>query len=225
MYNKPPFCLLVLAGDAPSGLARRKLLELMREQPYVAAADGGARVLAELGLWPQLLIGDGDSLDAHTLEQCRAAGVDCRTLPREKDSTDGEAALVAALEAGYRDFAVFGAFGNMPDHQMGNLLLPLAYRDRWDTLTFYGRDCRAFYCFDAARIHGAPGDTVSLLPLSATVRGIYLHGFRYPLAGADTALGDSLCLRNELSADEGCIEFSHGIMLVIHYPNPEELRT
>ncbi|MCL2495837.1 MAG: thiamine diphosphokinase, partial [Clostridiales bacterium] len=184
---------------------------------YTVAADGGARALTELGFWPRLLIGDGDSLDARTMEHCRAAGADCRILPHEKDFTDGEAALVAALDAGYRDFAVFGAFGGLPDHQLGNLLLPLAYRQRWDTLTFYGRDCRAFYCFDKAHINGAPGDIVSLLPLSATVRGINLRGFRYPLAGADTSLGDSLCLRNELSVEEGRVEICEGIMLIIHY--------
>lgn len=218
MSDSPSLCLLMLAGEGPAGLALNELRTLMARQPYIVAADGGANSLAELGLTPHLLVGDGDSLNERALAACRAAGVGFTPLPREKDFTDGEAALSAVLDAGCRNFAVFGALGGGLDHQLGNLLLPLAYRERWDSVTFYGEDCRASYCFGQATLYGAPGDTVSLLPLSPAVTGLSLAGFRYPLNKATTLLGQSLTLRNELSAREARVEFEQGIMLIIHYP-------
>ena len=215
-----PLCLIMLGGDAPGPLAAQELPALLKEEPYVVAADRGAEHLLRLGLKPHLLVGDGDSLSAETREACVKAGTQFLPLPRCKDLTDGEAAFGAALTAGYRRFAVFGAFGGRADHLLGNLLLPLAYRDNWASCVFYGEGFTAYYCFGAHTLKGRPGDTVSLVALSPRVENIVLQGFLYPLLAYDTALGSSRCLSNELKEATGRIKFDDGIMLVIHYKGP-----
>lgn len=211
-------CLLMLAGDAPTGLALAALRALLPEKPYIIAADGGALHLAALGLTPQMLVGDNDSLDAATLALCHKAGVEFMPLQREKDFTDGEAALRTSLERGYTRLHIFGALGGNLDHQLGNLLLPLAFRGSWQEVIFYGADCRACYCLSSSIIKGSSGDTISLLPLSSAVTGLTLTGFRYPLTKAETYLGQSLCLRNQLAEPYARVELDEGVMLVIHYP-------
>ena len=212
-----PLCLIMLGGEAPGPLAEQALSTLLEEYPYVIAADRGAEHLLQMGLMPQLVVGDGDSLSEKAREACQRAQVNWLSLPQKKDLTDGEAALSAAVEAGYRRIAVFGAFGGRPDHLLGNLLLPLAYRAAWDSLIFYGEGFTAYYCFGNHLLTGQPGDTISLVPLSINVESITLQGFQYPLAGRNTVLGSSLCLRNELAAKTARITFDNGIMLIIHY--------
>src|SRR5262245_52383255 len=62
----------------------------------VIAADGGARLAASLGLDLDRWIGDGDSYPAADVDRLAAAGVDVRRLPREKDESDLELAVLAA---------------------------------------------------------------------------------------------------------------------------------
>jgi len=215
-----PLCLIMLGGEAPGLRAAQALTALLAEHPYLVAADRGAEHLLHLDLLPQLVVGDDDSLSPKAREACLQAGVEWLSLPRAKDITDGEAALQAALAAGYRHLAVFGAFGGNLDHLLGNLLLPLAYRGRWESCIFYGESLRAYYCFGDLELAGQPGDTISLVALAASVENITLRGFRYPLTNHSTVLGSSLCLRNELAEQQGHITFDNGIMLVIHYESP-----
>ncbi|MCL1974776.1 MAG: thiamine diphosphokinase [Firmicutes bacterium] len=214
---KNSLCLIMLGGHAPGLFAERELFSLLEEHPYVVAADKGAEHLLQLGLTPQLVIGDGDSLSKSARAACKKSGAEFINLPREKDQTDAEAAVCAVFAAGYNHLAVFGAFGGRIDHMLGNVLLPLSYKDKWESCIFYGEGCTAFYCFGHCSLKGQPGDTVSLLPLSATIKNITLQGFKYALYNHDLELGSSLCLSNELTEEVGRITFDNGIMLIIHY--------
>ncbi|MCL1816032.1 MAG: thiamine diphosphokinase [Clostridiales bacterium] len=212
-----PLCLIMLGGDAPGFRAGQALTTLLKEVTYVVAADKGATHLLEFGLFPRLVVGDSDSLSDDAREACFKSGAEFVVLPREKNFTDWEAAFLAALDAGYRRLAVFGAFGGRFDHLMGNLLLPLAHRDKWDACTFYGEGFTAYYCFGDTVLIGRPGDTVSLIALTDTIDNLTLQGFSYPLLDYQTHLGSSRCLCNELNETIGHITFDKGIVLIVHY--------
>jgi thiamine pyrophosphokinase len=77
----------------------------------VIAADGGARHAARLGLTVDLWVGDGDSLDDAHVASLEAAGVPIRRARTDKDETDAELALLAALERGPARITVLGALG------------------------------------------------------------------------------------------------------------------
>ena len=59
------------------------------------------------------------------------------------------------------------------------------------------------------------GKYVSLIPATPALKGITLEGFKYPLDRADTAFGESLCVSNELAADEGKIRIEEGMAWMI----------
>jgi len=88
---------------------------------FVVAADGGARHAAGLGVRLDRWVGDGDSLPAAALEELRAAGIPVELVTAEKDETDTELALRAALDAGATDIVILGAFGGPRlDHALAN---------------------------------------------------------------------------------------------------------
>ena len=117
---------LVLADGAP---ATRSQLDAAwpgwdEDVDLVVAADGGARLADALGLRIDRWVGDGDSLGPDGVAELRRRGVDVDLQPTDKDATDLELALEAALAAGARLVVILGALGvPRPDHALANVAL------------------------------------------------------------------------------------------------------
>lgn len=207
--------ILILAGDRPQGQARRLLAEIAAGQPrpYIIAADGGAAYLAEQGIQPDLIIGDGDSIPPGLFPQTPR-----QQLPTAKNFTDGEAAfaqLFASCPSGR--IAVFAALGGRLDHLLANLWLPLQWPEQAPRLTLFSDAGEAVYSSGHAVISGCPGDTLSIIPVSAAVRGISLSGLAYPLQDYDLPAGSSRCVSNVLLGEQAVVEHREGLALIIHY--------
>jgi thiamine pyrophosphokinase len=89
----------------------------------VVAADGGAERLVLLGLWPDVAVGDFDSLSGERLAELTAAGVRVVRHPVRKDQTDAELAIGEALRSGAETIDIAGALGGAFDHSLGSLAL------------------------------------------------------------------------------------------------------
>jgi len=63
----------------------------------IVAADGGWDKAVSLGLRPDLLVGDADSLPEARFAALAAEGVPIERSPTDKDESDAELALLAAL--------------------------------------------------------------------------------------------------------------------------------
>lgn len=89
---------------------------------FCIAADGGLAYARMLGMVPDMLIGDMDSLSDEALSWARADDRLCiRQLPAEKDDTDMLAAIKEGLARGYRRFALYGALGGSLGHTLANI--------------------------------------------------------------------------------------------------------
>ena len=87
----------------------------------VVAADGGARHAAAFGLRVARWVGDGDSIGSAELDALAASGVSIGRVPAEKDESDAELALVAAVD-GATEIVVLGALGGpRVDHALANV--------------------------------------------------------------------------------------------------------
>lgn len=88
--------------DAAIALAGRQGPEdifaslLLSQAKYIVAADGGADCIDRLGFSPDLLIGDFDSIESG-FEQCMHVSTELMVFPVDKNHTDGELALAAAV--------------------------------------------------------------------------------------------------------------------------------
>ena len=211
--QEPITAVVMLAGDAPAADEAARLRQLLSgsEKPLLLAADGGAEHLSRLGLLPDLLLGDGDSLSLPLPQVPRIS------YPEEKDFSDGEAALDYALRHSAGRVLLLGALGGRLDHLLNNVLLPLHLPGGAERTLLSGPGMEAAYSLGRAEISGQPGDTLSLIPLSQKVKAISLQGFYYPLTNYDTEMGSSRTLSNVLTGERATVNHESGVLLLLHY--------
>jgi len=89
----------------------------------VICADSGYRRISTQGQRPTHLIGDMDSLDEASLADAAARGIDIIRYPEEKELSDGEAALLLAIEKGSTEVTIMGTLGSRSDHLLSTYLL------------------------------------------------------------------------------------------------------
>jgi thiamine pyrophosphokinase len=197
--------VVVLAGgpDAPAGLA-------LPDGATVIAADGGA----ELGLPVELAVGDFDSITAETL--AKAARVERH--PAEKDATDLELALDAALRLEPERILVIGSAGGRLDHLLGSLLLLAG--ERFAAVQVDARlGTATVHVVHGERVlAGDPGELISLFALHGPAEGVVTDGLVYPLRGETLEPGSSRGTSNVFAASEARISVARGILLAVR-PN------
>lgn len=191
------------------------------------AADGGGRHCLRLGLIPQVVIGDFDSLDPTELAALEQAGVEIARYPARKDYTDLELALHLARERGATQVVVLAALGARWDQTIANLLLPLSAGMAGLTVRLLdGNQELLFLCAAdspaSVEIDGQPGDTVSLLPLAGDASGISTAGLEYPLLGETLFFGTTRGVSNVLLSSPAHIALHSGILLVVVIHEAEE---
>lgn len=205
----------VVVADAPA-VDLAPFRSLIDQADLLVAADGGARYLLAFGILPQIAVGDFDSLDPALLDRLIAAGVEVQRHPVHKDETDLEFALLQAVERGARCVYVLAALGGRADQHLANLQLlthpALAALDvrllheRWEI----------FAIRTTARVMGAAGDLVSLLPMTEAVEGIVTEGLYYPLRDEALRLGPARGVSNRLVAGVAHITIRSGVLLCMH---------
>lgn len=200
----------VVFGAAPFSDARY-LKQYLRADDYIIAADGGQRLLAEMGRKPDLLVGDFDSSSPLTDD------VPIRVLPVHKDDTDVVAALRCALEEGYRDFLLLGCLGGRIDHTLANVML-LCFLQRYNAtgvLVDEQQEIR-FLTPGTYTLKPQKGRMLSLLPYGGAVRGITLRNLAYPLENAVFDMDYPYGVSNEFTEKPAEISFSEGLLLMIY---------
>jgi thiamine pyrophosphokinase len=188
----------------------------------VIAADGGARHATALGLQLDRWIGDGDSIDPGDLAALAATGVRVDRVAGEKDASDTELAVLAAIEAGADELTILGGLGGARvDHALTNVAL-------LEHAALAGRPAR-LYDERAARISLVTGpaeaelsghvqDLVTLLPAGGPAVGVTTRGLRYPLRDETLEPGSSRGLSNVRTAALAGVAIRAGRLLVIETP-------
>ncbi len=180
------------------------------------AADGGLTHMQALGLKPDLLVGDLDSVTPDQIRWAQEQGASVLRYPVEKDETDLELALHEAAEAGCSRITIIAALGGRLDQMLSNIyLLNLPVLANLDARIDDGRQ-EVLLIHNAVDIFGHPGDIVSLLPLSPIVRGITTSGLKYPLVEESLIFYRSRGISNEMLSGQARIEIQSGILLCIH---------
>ena len=195
-----------------------------RHAELIIATDGGARHCHLLQLTPHLLIGDMDSIPPWLLEHLTEQGSEIHRFPCRKDKTDLELAIDLAVERGAQDILIFGALGGRWDMSIAAIMLLTAPAYAGIPLTL--RDCSTDICRVHAGEHliinGNPGDTLSLIPLVAPVRGVTLTGLDYPLTDQDISVASTRGISNVLSQSRAGVALREGILLIIHSKQDEQ---
>jgi thiamine pyrophosphokinase len=200
-----------------------------RHVGLVVAADGGARLAADLGLTPDRWVGDGDSVDPAQLAELESRGVVVIRADRDKDESDGELALIEAVRGGATGITVLGALGGRRlDHLLANIGLllhpalagiPTRLLDEATRVTVVDASATSAGSSVVRReLGGRVGDLVSLLPVGGDVAGVVTSGLRYPLRDEPLLAGPARGLSNVRDRADAWIDVRGGRLLVVESP-------
>jgi len=195
----------------------------MLRHDYVIATDGGALHCHALGITPNLVVGDMDSIPLRLLYELRRQGVETRTFPERKDHTDLELAIDLAIERGMTDLTVLSALGLRWDMSIAAVMLLAA--SRFAGIRIVLRDgATDLFCLRGRQrldLAATPGERLSLIPLGGPALGVTLHGLDYPLDDHRIPLGSTLGISNVVTRPEVSIEIREGLLLcVLETPGP-----
>ena len=205
---------ILLAGRMRATPALRAEVAGLR----VIAADDGIRHADELGLTPELWVGDFDSSPAFPPVQM--TGVERRTFPRDKDKTDGELAIEAAVERGATSLLLVGALGGpRSDHAFAHLILALRAAGRGlDVELFDGIERAWPLAAGPRRFELEPGTQFSILKFG-DLAGLTIEGAKWPLFEAEVPFHSILTQSNE-AAGPVTVSLRRGAALLLAQADP-----
>jgi thiamine pyrophosphokinase len=203
-----------------NGILENPAFLLKRLQPgdRIFCADGGTYHALALGLSPEMIVGDLDSLTAETIAQMEATEVTFRRYSENKDQTDLELALDIAVAERPEEILLVTALGGRLDQALANILLLTQPKYGSVKLSLLDGLQSAIVLRDYSQltIEGEPGDILSLVPLTPQVTGVNFSGVGWPLAQATLRLGSTWSISNVLKERQARVEIDEGMVLLVH---------
>ena len=196
-------CVIFCAGGF------EKLAEPVRPGDYVLAADGGLAHLQKLGMTPDGIIGDFDSLGY--------VPRDARVFPVEKDDTDAMLAVRQGLALGYRRFVIYGGLdGPRLDHTMANFQTLQFLTEHGARGYLAGNTYMATVIKNEKVCFPAEAEGIlSVFCMGADAQGVTLQGLKYPLADGKLSAGIPLGVSNRFTGQEAGVEVRSGSLLLL----------
>jgi len=188
--------------------------EIISEADRVICADGGTRHAFNMGLTPDIIIGDMDSTDSRHIEHYSKTGVEIIKYPRDKDKTDIHICIEYALPFS-KEITLLGATGKRIDHMLGNISLLKLGAEKGVNISIADRNNRIFLIKDNITIRGGIGNIFSLIPFTEKVTGICTEGAYYELSDAVMEQGNPYGISNIFMKDWVRISIKSGLLLVI----------
>jgi len=214
---------VVFANGNLSDLSQAK--NIITNEDYLIAADGGVKHVLKLGLIPHIVIGDFDStplsIRKKLKKMCKGLINQTPTLikyPRKKDKTDFELAINFALEKKYHQIIIFGILGDRIDHFIVNifLLAKIQIENKSIKIKIIEGKKEIFILDKEITINGKIGDEISIIPISDKLEGITTDGLYYRLIDDTLFFGSTRGISNVLNKTSAKIIVTDGIALVVH---------
>ncbi len=196
-------CLIFCAGEFDT------LLAPPVPGDYILCADGGLRHAQRLGLQPDAILGDFDSLGY--------TPADAQIFPVEKDDTDAMLAVRHALKLGFAELHIYGGLeGDRLDHTVAN----------FQTLSYVKNHGAQGYLIGKKQIvtvlqnetvefsETAQG-VLSVFCLGTDARGVRIRGLKYALEDGVLRHDYPLGVSNHFIGEKSEIAVENGELLVI----------
>ncbi|WP_028506243.1 thiamine diphosphokinase [Ruminococcus sp. FC2018] len=178
---------------------------------FVICADKGVLHAHELGIEPDLIVGDFDSLGYKPDNECEII-----SFKPEKDDTDLMIAIKEAIKRGKKQIMIYGALGGRLDHTIGNIqALAYAVENCASASLISDSDIAAIYAPGEYEISNKQGFSLSLFSYSENVCGINLSGVKYPLENGCITNSFPIGVSNEITGETAKISFEKGLLLVV----------
>jgi len=210
-------CYIIAGGDllAPIELYKGFLFD---KKP-ILAADRGGEYLWEMGIYPDYLLGDFDSIAKKVLFGLKKAGVQTTGYPEEKDETDLEIAAEFALQKGYKKIIILGAWGGRPDQSIAGIsvLHKIKKHDCHGVILNPGNSLELLS--RGVELQKEKGERFSLVAWGGTVEGLKITGCKYNVCEAVLRPWETLGISNRIVEETAKISFDKGLALLIRESN------
>ncbi len=196
-------CLIFCAGAL--GLDRVEV----KPGDFIIAADGGLRHTQGLGLMPDVILGDFDSLGFTPSGS--------QVFPVEKDDTDSMLALRQALDRGYREIYIYGGLdGGRLDHTVANFQALQFAADRGAAAYLIGeRYCVTVLKNEELRFPATAQGILSLFCMGPDATGVTIENLQYPLENGTLTSGFPLGVSNHFMGRDSRISVKNGSLLAM----------
>lgn len=188
----------------------------LQNADWIICCDGGMHHAKALGITPDYIVGDFDSVRPEVLEEYRNMGISIRQFPTHKNETDMQLGMLLALELGATELVLIGGIGDRFDHTLANAHLLLYLLKKGVCGILVNEKNRVELIDKEVTLYGKAGDLVSTIPLSMLVEGVTLEGLEYPLVDYDLALDDKLvAVSNVMTGTEAKVKIRKGYLFVM----------
>lgn len=188
------------------------ILEFLQIHPNAAivCADGGLKHARALGLHPDLMVSDCDSLN-------EVEGTEIIRLKPEKDDTDTQCCIRECVRRGCSEATLVCATGGRLDHTLANLSLleemyalggELTLLDSRNEVVLHKGGKQKFNIRECLKYF-------SLIPLDSVLRNVNIENARYPLTNATVTRSGMITISNEAIAPGAVISIGEGRALVV----------
>ena len=196
-------CYIVGAGEFYGSFTKE-------EGDLVIAADGGYDTLLRLGIAPDLLIGDMDSIAS------AAVGVELLRFPVKKDETDTHLAYLEGVKRGYTEFALYGCVGGRDDHTFANYSLLIYAKRQKNKVKLIGKECDAFAIKnESITLSGEVGKHFSAFAFSGEARGVYISGLEYEAENITLTPDFALAVSNRFTESVATVSVDDGELILM----------
>ncbi len=202
---RKPICHIFAAGDYYGNLTTCK-------DDLVIAADAGYNHLKRLGVEPDILLGDFD-----TIGQIPSHLKNVIRFPAEKDYTDTHLAINEGKAREYTQFAIYGAIGGKRlEHTIANLQLASdCAKNGYDMLLTDGKTFVYTLHNSNIEFEKAHHGKISLFCMSDKAIGVTVEGLKYTLDNAELSNGFPLGVSNEFIGEKAKISVQDGTLMII----------
>ncbi len=183
----------------------------------VICADGGASNALKMGLIPDVVIGDMDSIKFGVKEKIREKSAKTRYIATspEKDESDTQLAVEYALGLDVKKIMITGAVGDRIDHTLANIILLTSPGLEDIDVRILTDNSDMFIVRKPVTINGVPGKTITLISLSPYTYFTGTRGLKYELKEEKLDFSPVRGLSNEFIDKKAKLDIREGTLLVI----------
>lgn len=182
-------------------------------------ADRGALYCIERAITPKLIIGDFDSLTESEWQWVSVVASKVERFEDEKNETDTELALMRAVEWQPKEIIITGVTGGRLDHYESVIRVMYRLQKQYPHIAFCIENKMNRIAFLAPGSHVIKKHHfkyLSLFAYEADIEDMTIRGVKYETTNEPLLLTSSRFTSNEIIKETAVIQFSTGMVMVIH---------
>ena len=182
----------------------------------IIVVDRGLEVLDKLGVMPNYIIGDFDSINKKVLKRYENINIPITYLKPEKNFTDTYEAIKLAIKIGSKDITIIGAIGTRIDHSLSNVHILKETLNKKIMAKIVNENNQIMLVDKKTTIKKDDNyKYISIIPLTTKIEGVTLTGFKYLLNSATINIGESIGISNEQIEENATLRIEEGIAILI----------